>query len=368
MLAAVTSAAASGGALEPSLRRVALGARLVGIGWMVLLGLLTLARERSVGVVAVLAAAVVWGLAASSAARLRPESILSVPALVVDVLIAGAALVVASEVGASFYGGYPLLVVAVGAVRSRRAAWTVAAVLTAVVASLLGPAEIVGSVSQILTYAGGALVLTWTLGVLREAEERRLAAEATAGRAEAERVRAEERAEISRHLHDSVLQTLALVQRNAASPGDVVTLARRQERELRDWLRGDAPREGSLVEALAAVAADVESAYGVPVEVVTVGDAAVSAGVAGLLGAAREAIVNAARHSGAPSVSVYAEAGDGVVRAYVRDRGSGFDPAAVDGSRTGISSSIVGRMASVGGTATCRTSPAGTEWVIEAPA
>lgn len=333
---------------------------------MILLGLLTLARERSVGVVAVLAAAAAWGLATSSAARLRPESVLAVPALAVDVVTAGAALVVASEVGSSFYGGYPLLVVAVAAVRSTRAAWTVAAVLTAVVVSLLGLAEVVGSVSQILTYSGGALVLTWTLGVLREAEARRLVAEATAGRAEAERVRAEERAEISRHLHDSVLQTLALVQRNAARPGDVVTLARRQERELRDWLfRGDAPRAGSLVEALAAVAADVESAYGVPVEVVTVGDAAVSAGVDGLLAAAREAIVNAARHSGAPAVSVYAEAGDGVVRAYVRDRGSGFDPEAVDGSRKGISSSIAGRMASVGGTATCRTSPAGTEWALE---
>lgn len=352
--------------LAASLRRVALGARLVGIGWLTILGAITLARVASAAVGTVLGVSVAWGLLSAATARTRPSSIVAAPALVVDVGVAVAALVVASEVGSSFYGGFPLLVVAIAAVRSTRAAWWTAAALTAVVASQVGLAGVVGSVSQMFTYVGGAFVLTWALGVLRAAEERRVAAEESVARAEEQRVRAEERAEISRHLHDSVLQTLALVQRNADRSLEVVTLARRQERELRDWLFGTAtPEAGTFAEALRGSAGEVEADYGIPIEVVVVGDAPASEALTGLLGAAREAMVNAAKHSGASSISVYGEAGDGGVRAYIHDRGSGFDPAAVAGDRRGIRSSIVGRIEELGGRATCRSSSGGTEWSLE---
>jgi signal transduction histidine kinase/phage shock protein PspC (stress-responsive transcriptional regulator) len=173
-----------------------------------------------------------------------------------------------------------------------------------------------------------------------------------------ERIRSDERAEVAAHLHDSVLQTLALVQRRADDPREVVRLARMQERELRTWLlggeHGDAAVDGSLGTALDALAAEVETEHGVPVEVVRVRDCP-AAGMQPLLLAAREAIVNAVRHSGAAIVSVYLEVEPQRVSIFVRDRGQGFDPAAVAEDRRGISGSIVDRLARAGGSGEVRT-------------
>ncbi len=179
----------------------------------------------------------------------------------------------------------------------------------------------------------------------------------------AERIRSEERAELAAHLHDSVLQTLALIQRRAEDPAGVVTLARAQERDLRDWLlarqNGD---QSTLRAALERAAEEVEARHAVQVEVVSVGDCPLDEHLRGLVAAAREALVNAAKFAGVPRVDLYAEVGEGRVEVFVRDRGAGFDPASIPPDRQGIRHSITDRMARHGGQATLRTAPGeGTE-------
>jgi signal transduction histidine kinase len=171
------------------------------------------------------------------------------------------------------------------------------------------------------------------------------------------RVRAEERADIAARIHDSVLQTLALIQRRAEDPQKVVQLARLQERELRSWLfEGKAPNEVDADMTFAAgvrqIQEDVETRYGVPVEAVTVGDCELDDNLSALLAAAREATVNAAKWSGANVISLFAEVEPAEVSIVVRDRGKGFDPEAVPEDRKGLAESVHGRMARRGGTAT----------------
>ncbi len=185
-----------------------------------------------------------------------------------------------------------------------------------------------------------------------------------------ERIRADERAEVAAHLHDSVLQTLAMIQRRASSPAETVALARRQERELRDWLHGSgrAPDASTFGAALQGLADDVEADHLVAVEVVVVGDAVLTDELRATVAAAREAAVNAARHSGADVVSVYAEVEDDVVTTFVRDRGSGFDPDRLPEDRRGVSESIVGRMDRHGGRADVQSwSGEGTEITLTMP-
>jgi signal transduction histidine kinase/phage shock protein PspC (stress-responsive transcriptional regulator) len=179
----------------------------------------------------------------------------------------------------------------------------------------------------------------------------------------AARVRTEERADMAAHLHDSVLQTLALIQKHASDGRAVATLARAQERDLRSWLYGEeAPPGTSVAAALRAAAAEVEDAHGVPVEVVTVGDVPVPEPLRPLVLAAREAMVNAAKHSGADQVDVYAECAPDRVEVFVRDRGRGFARDAVPEDRLGVRHSIEDRMRRHGGTAAIRTAPGeGTE-------
>ena len=167
-----------------------------------------------------------------------------------------------------------------------------------------------------------------------------------------ERIRQEERAEMAAHLHDSVLQTLALIQRTE-DPDEMVALARGQERELRTWLYGKTKPggEGSLSAALDAVAVEVERAHRTRIEIVMVGDCPLDDGVRALVHACREAFVNAARHSGARGVSAYVEVEDDQVTAYVRDQGVGFSREAVPDDRHGIAESIEGRMERNGGVA-----------------
>jgi signal transduction histidine kinase len=189
------------------------------------------------------------------------------------------------------------------------------------------------------------------------------------------RIRAEERADMAARVHDSVLQTLALIQRNSADPTKVAQLARAQERELRSWLfEGRAPGSSSqdgpatLVEGTELIAREVEAAHGVPVEVVHVGDCPLDDDLRALLAAGREATVNAAKWSGAPSVSLFAEVEPDRVSMFVRDRGAGFDPDAVAADRRGVTESIRGRMARHGGTAEIRTAPGqGTEVQLRLP-
>jgi signal transduction histidine kinase len=177
------------------------------------------------------------------------------------------------------------------------------------------------------------------------------------------RALAEERAQMAAHVHDSVLQTLALIQRSADDPQHVVRLARAQERELRSWLfEGQPPgavgaEATSLAGGIAALQRQVEADHGIAVQVVVVGDRPLDDRLRALLLAAREATVNAAKWSGASEVSVYAEVEENAVTVFVRDRGRGFDPGDVPVDRQGITQSIRGRMARFGGSATIRSTP-----------
>lgn len=186
-----------------------------------------------------------------------------------------------------------------------------------------------------------------------------------------ERIRSEERAEMAAHLHDSVLQTLAMIQRQADEPRLVTTLARRQERELRGWLFDQAPPStgDDLTGALDGAAAEVESQFRVPIEVVRVGgNAALDDRLRALVLAAREAMVNATLHSGAPQVSVYLELEPDRATVFVRDRGVGFVRSDVAADRRGITDSIEGRMRRQGGKAVVRTRPGdGTEVELAMP-
>jgi signal transduction histidine kinase len=179
----------------------------------------------------------------------------------------------------------------------------------------------------------------------------------------AARIRSEERAAVAAHLHDSVLQTLALIQRHSGNEQAVHRLARGQERELRAWLYEPAKVAGGTWASLVAgIVADVESDHDVTVDPVVVGDAAVDQAVEALGGATREALVNAAKHSGAPSADLYTEVTPERISVFVRDRGKGFDPALVPADRRGLRDSVVGRLARWGGTSQVHSTPGeGTE-------
>jgi len=192
----------------------------------------------------------------------------------------------------------------------------------------------------------------WWLGLVRDLIVERQA-----------RVRAEEREQMAAHVHDSVLQTLALIQRSADDPQNVARLARAQERELRSWLFEGRPPGAigedatMLAEGVSLLQRQVEADHGIAVQVVVVGDCQLDDALRALLDAAKEATVNAAKWSGADQVSVYAEVEPDTVMIYVRDRGQGFDPEAVPEGRQGIAQSIKARVARFGGTAVIRSAP-----------
>lgn len=170
------------------------------------------------------------------------------------------------------------------------------------------------------------------------------------------------RADVASHLHDSVLQTLALIQRQADDPKAVAALARKQERELRQWLYGASREADTIKTALETAAAEVEDDAGVSIDLVVVGDHELNVRMDALARASREAMLNAAKHSGADRVDVYAEILDDVAEVYVRDRGQGFEVSAVSDDRMGVRGSIVDRMARHDGTARIRSAPGeGTE-------
>lgn len=210
----------------------------------------------------------------------------------------------------------------------------------------------VGLAAAVAVLALGLVMAPWLVRLSSDLGEEREA-----------RVREQERADVAAHLHDSVLQTLALIQRSSHDPAAVSRLARFQERDLRRWLfEPDDAGSSMLASALRDVGVEAEEGSGVTVEVVCVGDVELTEGTRPLVAATREAVLNAARHSGAATVDVYAEAGAAVLEVFVRDRGRGFDPAAVAADRHGLRGSVVGRMERHGGGADVRSTPGrGTE-------
>jgi signal transduction histidine kinase/phage shock protein PspC (stress-responsive transcriptional regulator) len=184
---------------------------------------------------------------------------------------------------------------------------------------------------------------------------------------QAQRVRETERADIAAHLHDSVLQTLALIQRKADHPAEVTRLARAQERELRGWLyAGPRGSRASLASAVTEVAHEVEDLHGKPIELVITGDRPLDTGGTALVRALREALLNAVRHGSVP-VSVYVEVGSELVEAFVRDHGPGFDVDAIPEDRLGVRESILRRMSRHGGSASVRRLEDGTEVSLSLP-
>jgi signal transduction histidine kinase/phage shock protein PspC (stress-responsive transcriptional regulator) len=240
--------------------------------------------------------------------------------------------------------------------------WRTVAGAALVVAAGIAFLQATGALGAARDVLLAAIAVAVVLAVIFAPWILRLVRSLTAERAE--RVRSQERAELAAHLHDSVLQTLAMVQRRAGDPQEVAALARRQERELRAWLAGR-PAPGTVARlgpALEAAAAEVEEHHGVPVEVVTVGDRDLDEDALVVVAAAREAMTNAAKFGGDSPVDVYAEAEPGRLHVFVRDRGPGFDPDSVPADRRGVRESVVGRMARHGGSAVITSSAtSGTE-------
>jgi signal transduction histidine kinase len=228
--------------------------------------------------------------------------------------------------------------------------------------------ELQVALAAVLATLVGAAVLTvpWWLRLVRDLGDERRA-----------RIRTEERAEIAAHLHDSVLQTLALIQKQPEASREVLRLARGQERQLRSWLygpdgygndRSGAPGPTTLSQAIAEACGEIEDAFAIAVRPVVVGDCPMDKDLAALVQATREACVNAAKHSGAPEVSVYSEVEPDSVTVFVRDRGKGFDPDAVSVDRHGLADSIRGRMDRHGGSVKLRTTIGeGTEVQLAMP-
>jgi signal transduction histidine kinase len=231
-----------------------------------------------------------------------------------------------------------------------------------------------GTIVGLLLFAG--LIVLWANGSLETAGSVALAALVVAtvllllsapfwramirrlGAEQVARARSEERAEVAAHLHDSVLQTLALIQKRSDDPKQVAQLARRQERELREWLIDDQPSrpDERLADALRAAAAEIEDSHGAPIEAVVVGDAELDERLRALVAASREALTNAVKFAskGGP-VRLYAEIEDGSVRVFIDDRGPGFDPERIPANRHGVRESIIGRMERHGGRAEIRS-------------
>ncbi|MFC4563086.1 PspC domain-containing protein [Nocardiopsis mangrovi] len=216
-----------------------------------------------------------------------------------------------------------------------------------------------GLTFAIAMLAGISLIAApWIVGLVRERDRERR-----------ERIRNQERAELAAHIHDSVLHTLTLIQRRAEDPREVQRLARVQERALRSWLyKRPADAETTVTPALERVAAEVEEAHGVPIEVVCVGDCPIDDAVHAGLRAAREAMVNASKYAGTDAISVFGEVDPDEVLIFIRDRGHGFDLGAIPEDRMGVRGSIIGRMERHGGSARIRTAPGeGTEVQLRMP-
>ncbi|MFZ4718817.1 MAG: PspC domain-containing protein [Ilumatobacteraceae bacterium] len=277
------------------------------------------------------------------------------------VLVAG--VVVLAMVRTDDGASTPLSALIAG--RHARARITVGAVLVSLGLLAVGVGNAVSSTVRVGVFAAAVSILgiamlvgPWIAGLAQAAAEEHR-----------QRIRSEEREAMAAHLHDSVLQTLALIQRSADDPRRTAALARQQEHELRSWLYGgDAASDATLASAVTGMARDVEQRHDVRIEVVTVGDAPMTEPLQALLAAAREACVNAATHSGETSASVYLEVAGDTAQVFVRDRGVGFDPADTATDRMGIAQSMVGRLERVGGAVRIHTSPGnGTEVEMSAP-
>ncbi|MBK1789360.1 PspC domain-containing protein [Prauserella cavernicola] len=336
---------------NPKERQQAYGMVALGVGLTVAGGAITGLFSGWVGLpiaVALVGLAVVWREADESQRR---RWRVGAKSGVAGALLGGGGWSAAVRI----FAGVALVMTGIGVIvlRDSTSFAQVQFALIAVIATLIGVA---------------VLTVPFWLRMMRDLGEERRA-----------RIRTDERAEIAAHLHDSVLQTLALIQKQAESPREVARLARGQERELRGWLYGpsgygkpqqeeSAGEAGMLSQAVATACGEVEDTFAISVQQVVVGDTELDEQLSSLVQAARESIVNAAKHAGVEEVSVYAEVEPTSVTVFVRDRGKGFDPDTVPDDRHGLADSIRGRMERNGGTVRLRTAPGeGTEVQLEMP-
>lgn len=352
--------------------------RVFGAAWMVLLGALVLTSSQAARpgwVVAGLVGIVAWTAVTVIMTLRAPWTAATWGFVAIDIAVS--VFSVLSSVQADsilFAGGYPLAAVfaSIYAKGTVGGAVSAAALTAATFARLPGRPSFdqPNSVSIVISYLFSAAAAAGATSVLRSNDARRAAAEEALALEQAARARADERADVAAHLHDSVLQTLALIQRDNSASDQVRGLARSQERDLRRWLyQADEGSASEFRDAVHAMAAEVDELAATHVECVIVGDSPMNDRLEALVRAGREAVLNAAKHSGTKTVSVYAETNQAGTTLYVKDRGTGFDPAAVPRDRRGIADSIVGRMNRHDGTATITSAPdRGTEVRLTMPA
>jgi signal transduction histidine kinase len=360
--------------VDATLRRIVVAYRILVFIWMTALVVVTLITDEAAArgiVIGSWVIAVVACGAVVAASRDR-KMLTSAPLLVGDGLAAvciGLAPGLAHS-GDLFFGGW-LLSWLLLLMYARPTVWiglggVAAMAATQIATPLLSTARelrATDAAGDVAVLAVTTAVFGWGMHRIRASEQERIEAEAALSQERLLRSRADDRAEIAGHLHDSVLQTLALIQRRSEEAAEVAHLARRQEQELRRFIGEMSSRhERSLRAALHGVAAEVEDLHRVHVDVVVVGEREVDDATDALVGAVREALVNAAVHSGESTVSLYAEADAARTVAFVRDRGAGFDPAGAGGDRRGLRESIIGRIERHGGRAVITSAPGrGTE-------
>ena len=354
---------------ETPLLRAVVGYRIFATVWLCLLGTLILTErggdpdqpEVVVVTMAVVAAFTAFAVIISA----RRATLLASPwFIVLDVSVAIFSMVAADWAGTVvFAGGYPIAAI-FGTIYSR-GTWPGMAVAGALsVSALLRFPAVTGltaaDISLVIVYPFVAAAAAWAFSVIRASDRARRRAEEALIAERTERARAEERTAMAARIHDSVLQTLALIQRQADEPRKVTNVARRQERELRSWLYGNGgSSEPGFREALQEACAEVEDVTGVKADLVVVGNRDWDEAVEAMVLAGREAMVNAAKHADVTEVSVYGEAWADSMAIYVRDRGKGFVPSAIDPRRRGIEESIIGRVEGHGGRATIKSQPGG---------
>lgn len=373
-MAGTRSASAAVPPVNQTLTRVVLLMRLLGWVWLLILALASLGSADGIN------PAVVWGTLLVGTAgtgvtflAARRNFLGEFWYVIFDASIALLITAAGWIAGSNEFlvGGYPVSSLFIVAYATNFLITTIAGIFASAVfailhiAMTLGLERTLGSVQFTIV----ALVVGWAFESLRHRERLRLEAESERAEAEADladakqrSTRLEERSAIARQLHDSVLQTLKLISASADDPDEVRYLARVQERDLRRTINEyRSPYDDSFRARLLEARAMVEDHYRVEIEQVINDDAEMDERLSALIGAATEAMINAARHSGAKKIDLFAEIHDGLVRVNVRDRGTGFDP---EMPSNGISHSIVERMEAVGGTAEIKSAPGGGTEVL----
>ena len=349
--------------VERNMRRLAVWARVVGWVWMLALVVATLLTDdgaNEVIVVGAMAVATAWMLLTFWAAR--DGQIFGSMAFVatdcfVALVVGGASYV--SGAADLFHGGYLVPSLIVASYGAGMAGALIVGSLIAIeqVATLVAwgnsPVSSISSLGFILW----GIIFAWLFGTIRRTDRARREAVAVLVTEREQGARSAERLAMANHLHDSVLQTLVVIEDDAGDEERVKVLARQQARELRQIVEGERPLGSSSVRAeLEAAAAHVAELFGVEVSSVIRTDVEVTDDLLVLVDAAKEAMVNAAKHSGSDVIHVYSTVDDDVFAVFVRDDGVGFDLERTERGR-GLDHSIRGRVESRGGDVCIESDP-----------